>query len=235
MNALALIAQTMTSREITELVQSRHDKVKQSIERLAASGVIQLPPLREVKNHLGQMVGEYHMGKRDCLVIVAQLSPIFLAVVVDRWQELEDKAASTLPALPTTFAAALRQLADQTEQSALQAAELALAAPKVAFVDDYVTAEGNKPFRQVCKLLAANERHFGKWLDEAGITYRLAGERTARAQHIAAGRFVAKTGNGKNGTDEKPGHAYVQILFTPKGVTWVAGEWAKHQLASGAN
>jgi phage regulator Rha-like protein len=34
---------TMTSREIADLVESRHDKVKQSIERLAGRGVIGLP------------------------------------------------------------------------------------------------------------------------------------------------------------------------------------------------
>lgn len=44
---------TMTSQEIADLVESRHDKVKQSIERLAAGGMIQLPPLGEVRNHIG--------------------------------------------------------------------------------------------------------------------------------------------------------------------------------------
>lgn len=35
----------MTSIEIAELVGSRHDKVKQSIERLAGRGVIAFPPM----------------------------------------------------------------------------------------------------------------------------------------------------------------------------------------------
>ncbi|STE84230.1 DNA-binding protein [Escherichia coli] len=35
---------SMTSVEIAELVGSRHDKVKQSIERLAERRIIQLPP-----------------------------------------------------------------------------------------------------------------------------------------------------------------------------------------------
>lgn len=34
---------TMTSREIADLVESRHDKVKKSIERLAERGAIDLP------------------------------------------------------------------------------------------------------------------------------------------------------------------------------------------------
>lgn len=92
---------TMTSLEIAELVGSRHDKVKQSIERLAnrkdsdgnPAPVIQLPPMGEVKNHLGQSVSEYiftgEKGKRDSIVVVARLSPEFTAKLVDRWQELE--------------------------------------------------------------------------------------------------------------------------------------------------
>ncbi|WP_224000745.1 Rha family transcriptional regulator [Cupriavidus pinatubonensis] len=93
-------ALTMSSREIAELVDSRHDKVKQSIERLAERGVITLPPLGEVSNPgLGpRTITEYRVGKRDSYVIVAQLSPEFTARLVDRWQELE--AQATAPALP---------------------------------------------------------------------------------------------------------------------------------------
>ncbi|HGJ5882015.1 hypothetical protein [Arsenophonus sp.] len=40
----------MISLEITELVGSRHDKVKQSIECLAERGTIQLPPMGKVEN-----------------------------------------------------------------------------------------------------------------------------------------------------------------------------------------
>lgn len=54
MSLSTVVNPTMTSQEIADLVESRHDKVKQSIERLALRGTIQLPPLGEVKNHLGQ-------------------------------------------------------------------------------------------------------------------------------------------------------------------------------------
>lgn len=84
--------ETMSSREIAELVDSRHDDVKRTIVRLAERGVIQLPPMADVKNHRRQTVSEYRIGKRDTYVIVAQISPEFTAALVDRWQELEDQA-----------------------------------------------------------------------------------------------------------------------------------------------
>jgi phage regulator Rha-like protein len=44
MNSLTIInEQTMSSLEIAELVESRHDDVKRSIERLAERGTIELP------------------------------------------------------------------------------------------------------------------------------------------------------------------------------------------------
>ena len=88
----------MSSRDIAEVVDSRHDDVKRSILRLSQKGIIQLPPLAEVKNHLGQTVSEYLVSKRDSYVVVAQLSPEFTARLVDCWQELEAQAvAAALP------------------------------------------------------------------------------------------------------------------------------------------
>lgn len=67
MNQLAFIssasveALSMTSREIADLVGSRHDSVKRTIERLSESGVIQLPPTVEVKNHQKEMIEPYEL------------------------------------------------------------------------------------------------------------------------------------------------------------------------------
>jgi phage regulator Rha-like protein len=104
---------TMSSQEIADLVNSRHDDVKRSIRRLADKGVIQLPPTAEVKNHLGQTVEVYQIGKRDSYVIVAQLSPEFTARLVDRWQELE--AGAVAPRLLTTTETLIQMLQLQAE------------------------------------------------------------------------------------------------------------------------
>lgn len=67
----------MTSLEIAELVGSRHDSVKRTIERLAKSGVIASPPTVE-KPTAGRPVTIYlfenEQGKRDSIIVVAQLS-----------------------------------------------------------------------------------------------------------------------------------------------------------------
>ena len=226
MNAITAIsaaALTMISEEIASLVESRHDNVKTSIERLGARGVIQLPALQEVRNHLGQTVSVYQLCKRDSYVVVAQLSPEFTARLVDRWQELEAQAAPALPDFSNPVAAA-RAWADAKESELRTAEALALAAPKAEYVDRYVAANGAKGFRQVAKLLGANEHEFRAWLQDEKIMYRLGGEWTAHQCHIDAGRFVVKTG-----VAHVNDHAFNATKFTPKGVNWVAGLWGQHQ------
>jgi hypothetical protein len=86
--------QRMTSLEIAELVEKRHDNVKRTVETLASRGLFVLPQFEEVKNHLGQNVTHYLLDKRSSLIVVAQLSPEFTARVIDRWQELEQSVAN---------------------------------------------------------------------------------------------------------------------------------------------
>lgn len=107
--------------------------------------------------------------------------------------------------------------------------QLALAAPKVEFVDRYVTATGNLGFRHVAKLLKAKEPDLRAFLIENRIMYRLAGSLTPYQNHIDAGRFDVKTGVADHGDSS---HAFTQAKFTPKGVEWLAGELAKAQIAN---
>jgi hypothetical protein len=85
---------TMSSREIAELVDQRHDNVKRTIETIGARGVLILPQIEEVPNpgHGPKTISVYMLDKRSSLIVVAQLCPEFTARIVDRWQELEQAA-----------------------------------------------------------------------------------------------------------------------------------------------
>lgn len=123
---------TMSSLEIAELVEKRHDNVKRTIQMLSERGVIQLPQIEEVNNNQAlspnskalSYVFYGEQGKRDSIVVVAQLSPEFTARLVDRWQELEQQQAQA-PAfvIPTTLHEALRLAADLSEQKDIALAE----------------------------------------------------------------------------------------------------------------
>ena len=112
---------SMTSIEIAELVGSRPDNVKISIERLAKSGVIQLPALQvfEKINNLGlrrsveAYVFEGEQSKRDSIIVVAQLSPEFTARLVDRWRELEEQVRQPLTEIEMIAAMAANAVQQQ--------------------------------------------------------------------------------------------------------------------------
>lgn len=170
---------TMTSRDIAELVESRHDSVRLSIERLAERGVIQLPPLVEVENNQATSpnsksrvyVFSGEQGKRDSIVVVAQLSPEFTARLVDRWQELEAQVAK--PALPdfSNPAEAARAWAAQYEQRAVLEAKVAEDAPKVEFYHDVTGSDNAIDMATVAKVLnrGIGRNRLFAFLREAGV------------------------------------------------------------------
>jgi phage regulator Rha-like protein len=89
---------TMSSDEIANLVESRPNDVKRSIDRLVEKNVISQPPSADgIKSANGVTPKIYLINKRDSFVVVAQLSPEFTGRVVDRWLELEAKQPKKTP------------------------------------------------------------------------------------------------------------------------------------------
>ena len=221
MNMLAQFGnteQSMTSLEIAELVEKRHDNVKRTIQTLVERRVITLPHFEE-KATAGRPIGFFtfkgEKGKRDSIIVVAQLCPEFTARLVDRWYELEGKNREL------SKMEILQMALESEQQKLVLQQQLEIQAPKVAFVDKYVAGNGNKTFRQVAKLLQVKENTFRSFLVENKIMYLLNGEWTAYQNHVDAKRFHVKTGVSEFG------HAFNHALFTPKGIEWIAAELAK--------
>jgi len=210
-------ALTMSSREIADLVESRHDSVKRTIERLQDKGLIQLTPMVEVKNHLGQVVTEYQLIKRDTYVVVAQLSPEFTARLVDRWQELENQQ---MPQIPQTLSEALRLAADQAEQIERQNLLLEQQRPKVEFVQRYVEVGTTKSLRETAKILRVPERAMIDCLVDDGLLFRQSGNLLPYQKYHAKGLFDVKTGTTEYG------HNYTQTRVTSKGIEYIASRYA---------
>ncbi|WP_426787851.1 phage antirepressor KilAC domain-containing protein [Xanthomonas campestris] len=213
-------APAITSREIAELVDSRHDSVKRAIERLVTSGVITSPPTVE-KPTSGRPVAEYvfagEQGKRDSIVVVAQLSPEFTARLVDRWQELERRvAAPTDPLAILSDPVALRGLLGT------YASRVEELTPKAEALDRIATAEGSLTLREAAKALQIPERKFLEMLQLKLWIYR----------HPFSSTFCAYAGPLRSGFLEhkvfvrtKPDGSEMvrtQVRVTAKGLTNLA-------------
>ena len=230
MNALAIVNNTvtMTSLELVDFINSQREADEPELTH--ANFLAKVPKVLGETSHsfqcdlpdaYGRARRGYRFPKRESCLMAMSYSYELQAKVFDRMTALEQ---GDTPKLPQTMAQALRLAAEQAERLEQQQEQLQLAAPKVAFVDRYVEATGLKGFREVCKLMKANEARFREFLIDSKIMYRLGGSLTAHQNHIDAGRFEVRTGVA----DYE--HAYTSTKFTAKGVDWIAGEWARHQL-----
>ena len=160
---------SMTSIEIAELVGSRPDNVKRTVERLSKSGVIPLPPMEvsENINNLGFKVKNSHyvfegeQGKRDSIIVVAQLSPEFTARLVDRWRELEEQVRQPLTEIEMIAAMAANAVQQQkrlhaVESKVSQVAETVEQIKKGNMPDGYI---GYRQLAAKCGLTEAKCRN----------------------------------------------------------------------------
>lgn len=189
MNLINIAALTMSSREIAELLGSRHDSVKRAIERLAEKRVILQPPMVDepTMDSLGRPRTEsvYHVSKRDSFVVVAQLSPEFTAALVDRWQQLEQRLAR--PAVPENLPDALRLAADLAEQKAVLALENQQQAATIASLESlFMTGETPTQF---CKRLnGVNSSKVNSSLLALGWLYNAANDERSKPRYRVASR-----------------------------------------------
>ena len=217
MNMLAQFAQnqkTMSTRVIADLTEKRHDHVKRDVENMLGQLGLDIPKFGGIYfDAQNRQQTEYLLDEELTMTLVTGYNIVLRNRVIKRWKELESRELSKMEIL---------QMALESEQQKLVLqAQLELQAPKVAFVDKYVESTGNKTFRQVAKLLQIKEPTFREFLKKNKIMYQLNGEWAAYSNHTDAGRFYVKTGASDSG------HAFNQVLFTPKGIEWIAAELAK--------
>lgn len=226
------VARTMSSLELRDLINDARftagePKVRndQFLSRVEDELGDELEGVQKYYTPVyGNQVATYSLTLDQCMLVGMRESKAVRRSVLAKLKSLEaPRVIATLPDFSNPVTAA-RAWADEMEQKQIAQQALAIAAPKVEFVDKYVDATGLKGFRQTAKLLRANEARFREFLLDKKIMYRMGGEWQAYQQHIDAGRFDIKTGT----TDG--GHAFNQSKFTPKGVTWVAGLWAQYNL-----
>ncbi|MEZ2773450.1 phage antirepressor KilAC domain-containing protein [Acinetobacter pseudolwoffii] len=201
--------QSITSLDISELVQSRHDDTKRSTMRLVDRGVIACPPLAVVQKEANNRTYNVEVyvfsgekGKLDSITLVAQLCPEFTAALVKRWYELENQ---NVVQLPQSFSEALQLAADQARQ-------LELAAPKVQYFDTVVERSTLLNATQVAQKLGMSAMAMNKHLDQLNVYSR--GVKRAR---VFQQWFVDK-GFGELKQTEL---GFSQPMFTTKGEAWV--------------
>ena len=201
----------MNSEELAELLQLRHDNVRQAAINLQSHEVITFTEISVKGNGRPKLVMQF--DERNSIIIAAKLNDKLLAAVVDRWKELESAVKEPAVVLPSNYIEALQALIESEKDKAAAKEQLQLAAPKVAFVENLVERENLMTATQVGQKHKMSAVKINKFLDELGGVYNKAVKR-GRAFTQA---FIDK-GYGELKQTEM---GYSQALFTAKGEVWI--------------
>ena len=108
---IANAAMTMTLKEITDLLDVRHDKAMLKVAAMAEDPEFGWLSKTDIQYSSGkgrtETIETYQLDKRQSIAVASRLNTALLMRIIDRWQELENQSK---PSLPTTYIAALEAL-----------------------------------------------------------------------------------------------------------------------------
>jgi len=167
---------SMSSTEIAFLTGKRHSDVLESIRKVLNEVNIDSAEFSaQYKDTSGRSLPCFNLPRRECDLVIAGFSAKYRLAIIDRWQELEQKNSV---ALPQTYAAALRALADETEAKQVAQAQIEADKPKVKFAEVVAESSNTRCIRVWVKAmkhennLTVGERQVFKWLVDNRYIYR---------------------------------------------------------------
>ncbi len=218
--------QTMSSREIAELTGKQHAHVMRDIRNMLVElkgegGISKFgDTVRNEQN--GQEYPIYRLPKRETLILVSGYNLTMRAAIIDRWQELEARAAQPDPLAALNDPATMRGLLlNYSEKVIMLEQANAELAPKADALDLLSASSGSVTFTQAAKLLGVKQDTMTKWMHANGWIYRQNGSWVAYSQQIQNARLEYKEANYTNQTTGmKCVKPYCHI--TPKGLAKLA-------------
>ncbi|NMX37303.1 DNA-binding protein [Pseudomonas veronii] len=212
----------MSSREIADLVEARHNDVITTIHRLFAKNLLRSSRKSRRESTGGRPIDVYDLTERDTHLVIAGYSDEHRARVIDRWQELESKVVGQLQ-IPTNFADALQLAADVAKQNASLHQVIQQQAPKVQALERLSATEGSICITSAAKQLGIGPLKLFKWLSDNRWIYRRAAFSawSAYQPRLTAGVLEHKLVKVGKGVEEDL-KVVEQVMVTRKGITHLA-------------
>lgn len=219
---------TMSSREIAELVEKRHDHVMRDIKKMleelgepspkfGGTSTVQQP------NGGEREVPCFHLPKDLTLTLVAGYNVVLRKRIIDRWLELESAERAAPPQINLNDPAQLRSLlltySEKQEALERRVAELL---PSEQALNRLAKADGSLCITDAAKALQMRPKDLFNWLRENGWIYKRPGSAYHLGYHskIAAGLLEHKitTVHRSDGSEK----VTEQVRITPKGLAKLA-------------
>ncbi|WP_019222073.1 phage regulatory protein/antirepressor Ant [Bartonella senegalensis] len=169
--------QTMSSSEIAELCDKRHDHVMRDIKKMLEELNAPKFGVVDFSDYYLDSKGEtrpcYNLPKRECLILVSGYSTALRAKIIDRWQELEKQVA--VPQIdystPQVLLGVLNHLQSQIEQKDHVIAELT---PKAEALEGLKRSDGLFGLIEAAKMLEVRPKDLSDYLRKHDWVYRRA-------------------------------------------------------------
>ena len=223
-------APTMSSREIADLCNKRHDNVMADIKKMLSDLDLHAPDFSGTyKTGRGNEYECFNLPKRETLILVSGYKLELRARIIDRWQELEAR-----PLLPELSRMDILQMAVDAEKEKLAyKQELEVAAPKLRAHNRLAETRGAYCLTDAAKHLQIAPKELIGWLREREWIYKRTGSDkwVAYQSKQKPGYLIHKTyiyGTDDLGEPRKSD----QVLVTPKGLARIAEIMAEEAIES---
>lgn len=210
----------ITLKEITDLIEVRHDKAKLKIEELAKEPSFGSMSILDIQYSSGkntiQTIQTYSLNKKQAIAVAARLNNALLMKVIDRLEELEKENQFQVP---KTFHEALLLAADLEKQNET----LKLENKKQSqFISNVVHSNNTYTATQVAKDFNISAKLFNKILLESGVIYKNNGSYvlTSRYQNYGLTEIKESEPNKDNKT-------FLSLRWTSKGKNWLKNNFEK--------
>lgn len=200
MTDLILHKETMSSLEIAELTEKRHDAILRDIRNLLNQGVNAHNFVEvEYTDKKGEKRPCYELTKKGCLILASGYDAKLREKIIDRWEELEKDKQNGNFQTPSTYIEALEALiASEKEKERLriesenQQRQISVLQPKAFFADCIMQSEDCISIGEMANILKQNglfgkgQNSFFEWLRWSGYLlnrgsrYNLPSQRSMR-------------------------------------------------------
>ena len=187
MTELMSIKETMSSLQIAEITEKRHDAVLRDIRNLLEQGVGAHNFVESsYNNSQNKELPCYVLTKKGCLILASGYNALLREKIINRWEELELNHRNGGFQIPQTLSEALMLAAEQTKQLEQAKAEKQLLeakaqeqerviqeqAPKVEYYQKVLTSESTYTVTQIAKEFGWGPQTLNRKLKELGVQYK---------------------------------------------------------------
>lgn len=236
-NEMNNLVQSISSREVAEMMETRHDNLMNKIEKhttileKVSDLKIKVADLWILSSYLdaqGKERKEYQVTKKGCEFLAhkttGEKGDLFTIRYMNKFEEMEQYIKEQKPKLPTTYKEALQHLLVQVEENERlqlenqqqtkviekQSEVIGEMAPKAEYFDALVDNNLLTNIRDTAKELGIKERTFTEWLIQKNLCYR------DKKRKIKPYANKMKYFELKEFTTAW-GHSDTQTLITPRG------------------